>query len=76
MQIAVSALRQAQDNYNAKLNTAIAEATRDADLDVAQYMCQKMAENGDKFLLAEVQRNAAQRVDRRVGNFIVLRDLV
>ena len=46
MQIAVSALRQAQDNYNAKLNTAIAEATRDADLDVAQYMCQKMAENG------------------------------
>ena len=46
MQIAVSALRKAQDNYNAKLNTAIAEATRDADLDVAQYMCQKMAENG------------------------------
>ena len=42
MQIAVSALRKAQDNYNAKLNTAIAEATRDADLDVAQYMCQML----------------------------------
>ena len=26
----------------AKLNTAIAEATRDADLDVAQYMCQML----------------------------------
>ena len=35
-------MRQAQDNYNAKLNTAIAEATRDADLDVAQYMCQML----------------------------------
>ena len=46
MQIAVAALRQAQDNYNEKLNTAIAEATRDASVDLAQYMCQKIAENG------------------------------
>ena len=46
MQIAASALRQAQDNYNNKLNTAIAEATRDASADLAQYMCQKIAENG------------------------------
>lgn len=46
MQIAVSALRQAQDNYNAKFNTAIADATKDASLDIAQYMCQMMPQNG------------------------------
>lgn len=46
MQIAVAALRQAQDNYNAKLNTEIAEATKNASTDLAQYMCQKIAENG------------------------------
>ncbi len=46
MQIAIAALRQAQDNYNAKLNTAIADATKNASTDIAQYMCQKMAQNG------------------------------
>lgn len=46
MQIAASALRQAQDNYNEKFNTAVAEATRNASADLAQYMCQKIAENG------------------------------
>ena len=46
MQIAVSALRQAQDNYNAKFNQAVADATKDASADIAQYMCQKMAEVG------------------------------
>ncbi len=42
MQIAVSALRKAQDNYNTKLNTAITEATKDASADLAQYMCQML----------------------------------
>ena len=46
MQIAVAALRQAQDNYNTKLNYEIAEATKNASTDLAQYMCQKIAENG------------------------------
>jgi hypothetical protein len=46
MLIAASALRKAQDNYNAKLNTAISDATKNASLDMAQYMCQKMAETG------------------------------
>ena len=46
MQIATAALRQAQDNYNAKLNKAIADASKDASADLAQYMCQKMAETG------------------------------
>ena len=45
MQIAVAALRQAQDNYNTKLNYEIAEATKNASTDLAQYMCQKIAEN-------------------------------
>ena len=43
--IAASALRKAQDNYNAKLNTAISDATKDASLDLAQYMCQKNGGN-------------------------------
>ncbi len=45
MQIAISALRQAQDNYNKKLNEEIAKATKDASADLAQYMCQKIAQN-------------------------------
>ena len=43
MQIAVSALRQAQDNYNKKFNDAVVTATKDASADIAQYMCQRLA---------------------------------
>lgn len=46
MVIAAAALRKAQDNYNEKLNAEIAKATKDASADIAQYMCQKIAENG------------------------------
>ena len=46
MQIAMAALRQAQDNYNAKFNKAVAEATKDASADIAQYMCQMLPVNG------------------------------
>ena len=46
MEIAVAALRQAQDNYNKKLTEEISKATKDASADIAQYMCQKMAETG------------------------------
>ena len=46
MQIAMAALRQAQDNYNKKLTEEIAKATKDASADLAQYMCQKIAQNG------------------------------
>ena len=45
MQIANSALRQAQDNYNKKYNEAVAEAMRNSDVDVAQYMCQMLPTN-------------------------------
>lgn len=44
MQIATAALRKAQDNYNDKFNKAVADASKNASADVAQYMCHKMAE--------------------------------
>ena len=43
MQIAIAALRQAQNNYNKKLNDMIFQATHDASADLAQYMCQRLA---------------------------------
>ncbi|MBN1324633.1 MAG: hypothetical protein JW974_00190 [Alphaproteobacteria bacterium] len=46
MQIAIAALRQANDNYNKKLNAEISNATQNASIDLAQYMCQKIAESG------------------------------
>jgi len=46
MQIAMAALRQAQDNYNKKFNEAVAQATKDASTDIAQYMCQMMPVTG------------------------------
>lgn len=50
MQIAISALRQAQDNYNTKLNYEIAEATKNASTDLAQYMCQMLPTTGGAVL--------------------------
>lgn len=44
--IAQSALRKAQDNYQKKLEKAIAEATESASVDVAQYMCQILPTGG------------------------------
>ena len=41
--IAMAALRKAQANYNKKVKEEIAKATQDASLDVAQYMCQRVA---------------------------------
>ena len=46
MLIASSALRQAQNNYNAKFNAAVADATKGASADLAQYMCQMMPVSG------------------------------
>lgn len=57
MQIAVSALRQATDNYNKKFNTEIATATKDASADLAQYMCQKIAESGGATALGDMSVN-------------------
>ena len=44
--IAMSALRKAQDNYNKKLAESIAQATKDASADIAQYMCQMIPTGG------------------------------
>jgi len=41
-------LRKAQDNYNKKLNEAISEATKNASIDVAQYMCQMLPSTGQR----------------------------
>ncbi len=46
MQIAIAALRQAQDNYNKKFTEEVAKATQNASADLAEYMCHKVAENG------------------------------
>ena len=46
MQIAVAALRQAQNNYQAKYNEYLTKATKDASADVAQYLCQMLPVTG------------------------------
>lgn len=46
MLIAASALRQANENYNRVFNKMVADATKNASLDIAQYMCQNMAGGG------------------------------
>jgi hypothetical protein len=48
--IAASALRKAQDNYNKKFQKLVADAMKDASADMAQYMCQKMADGGGSTL--------------------------
>ncbi len=46
MQIAIAALRQAQNNYQAKYNEYLTKATKDASADIAQYMCQMLPTTG------------------------------
>ncbi len=47
VQIAISALRQAQDNYNKKYNEYLAKAMEGANVDMANLMCNKLpASNG------------------------------
>ena len=46
VQIAMSALARAQQNYNRVLRDKIQGATEGASADLAQFMCQRMAETG------------------------------
>ena len=46
MQIAIAALRQAQNNYQAKYNELLTKATKDYSADVAQYLCQMLPVTG------------------------------
>lgn len=57
MQIAIAALRQANNNYNEKFNSEIVKATKDASADLAQYMCQKIAESGGVAALGDLNAN-------------------
>lgn len=76
LQIAVSALRQAQDNYNAKFNQAVSEATKDADADLAQYMCHKMAENSATTLKSPtVDLAPPYAISYEVGTGLIAEDL-
>ena len=61
MQIAIAALRQAQDNYNKKFNDAVAEATQGASADVAQYMCQKVAQSSASRFFAKLRGENTQK---------------
>ena len=43
IEIAMAALTKARENYEAKYNEYVSKATRDLDVDIAQYMCQNMS---------------------------------
>ena len=76
MQIAVAALRKAQDNYNARFNKMVADATKDASADIAQYMCQKMAETGAATLTSpEVDLAEPYAISYEVGSGLNTEDL-
>ena len=47
--IAMSALRKAQDNYNKKVSEAIEKAAKDSSDDIANYMCNKLADLGNTY---------------------------
>ena len=77
MQIAVAALRQAQDNYNKKFTESVAQATKDASADLAQYMCQKMAEQGATTLTsADTVLTEPYAISYEVGSGLESTDLL
>ena len=77
MQIATAALRQAQDNYNKKFTEEVANATKDASADLAQYMCQKMAEEEATTLTSPTTKLAAPyAISYDVGTGLKTEDLV
>ena len=47
VQIAMAALRKAQDNYNQKYNEYVAKAMSAADVDMANLMCNRLPAGGD-----------------------------
>jgi len=79
--IGMAALRKAQDNYNKKVNEAIAEATKSASADVAQYMCQKIASAGttsssDKGIAEQTPLTAPYAITYDVGSGLNTKDLI
>jgi len=71
IQIATSALRQAQDNYNKKYNEYLAKAMKEADVDMANLMCNKLPA-GDKAIgidRAELSNSALNKPGALVLEF-------
>lgn len=77
MQIAIAALRQAQDNYNKKFTEAVAQATKDASADVAQYVCQMIPQNGNAGLSTEADTGLTPpfSISYEVGAGLTAKDL-
>ena len=78
--IGMAALRKAQDNYNKKLDEAISNATRDASADVAQYMCQKIADarttgSLGNAILEQAPLTAPFAISYEVGSGLSAKDL-
>ena len=75
--IAMAALRKAQDNYNKKLSEAIAEATKESSTDIAQYMCQMIPSGGGAGLDDGIQTplNAPYAISYDVGTGLDLKSL-
>lgn len=79
--IAMSALRKAQDNYNKKVYGAIEEAAKNSSLDVAQYLCQRMANMGTTATSGDTLINpepltAPYAISYEVGSGLKTKDLV
>ena len=75
--IAMAALRKAQDNYNKKLNEAIANATKESSTDIAQYMCQMIPSGGGAGIDDSVQTplNTPYAISYDVGTGLDLKSL-
>ena len=77
--ISMNVLRKAQDNYNAKLEKMITDATKEASLEIAQYMCNKIAQNGGSSLSnGKYQKESlaeAYSIVYEVGNGMKLEDI-
>ena len=75
--IAQSALLKARDNYQKKLDKAIAEATENASADIAQYMCQILPTGGGAGLDNDIQTplNAPYAISYDVGTGLDLKTL-
>ena len=79
--IALSALRKAQDNYNKKVTEAISEAAKGASDDVAQYLCQRIADMGNsssttKGLNQDAPLTAPYAISYEVGSGLNKKDLL
>ena len=75
--IAQSALRKAQDNYNKKLEEAIAKATKESSVDLAQYMCQMIPSGAGAGISSEAQTplNTPYSISYDVGSGLDTRAL-